>query len=126
MPGDVEPEFVGLLQASIAFMDALRDLGLDKSVTVNLDREDGLRIFELVAGVRHASAEAWSQLGNSVRPGHSSLKVAGVTYQWPAADAAVRASAILSGHVLMTLMPENANDNLGRKAIAQRGYGYED
>jgi hypothetical protein len=126
MPGEVEPRLIGLLQASIAFMDALRDLGLEKGVRVDLDREDGLRILELVAGGRHASAESWSQLGNPARQGLNSLNVAGVSFQWPTAETAVRAVSVLRSHALVSLLPDGANDNLGRKAVAHLGYGYED
>ncbi len=65
-------------------------------------------------------------MGKSERNGLNSLKVADVTYQWPAAQAATRALAVLQSHVLVSRLPDSANDNPGRKAIAQRGYGYDD
>ena len=126
MQEEVDPQLVGLLQASIAFKDALRDLGLGDGVRIDLDREDGLRVLELIAGVRHASAEVWSQRGRSARNGLNSLKVAGVTYQWPAPEVATQAMSALVSHALAARLPDCANDNPGRKAIAQRGYGYED
>lgn len=108
---DVDPHLVGVLRASMALTDALRDLGAREAVSVRLSREDGLALLRLVAGASHTEAEIWSQQGRPVRAGFHSLKISGLTFEWP--------SAVLTGHAA-------ANDNLRIVSPAQRAYGQED
>ncbi|MFM8746902.1 MAG: hypothetical protein ACKOED_09590 [Aestuariivirga sp.] len=126
MQEDIDLKLVDLLRVSIALKDALRDLGFRDNVRIDLDREDGLLVLELVSGARHAGAEEWSQHGKPHRNGFNSLKVAGVTYQWPAPELASQALAALRSHVLVSRLPDCANDNHGRQAIARGGYGFDD
>jgi hypothetical protein len=90
MSGDVDPRLIGLLQGVLALGDSLRDAGTAGEVTVRLGREDGLAVLQLVAGASHAEAEAASQRGNLRRHGVNSLRLAGLTFEWPRSDAARR------------------------------------
>ena len=101
MPGEVEPRLMNVLQGSMGLADALRDLGATGDLTVRLTRQDGLLLLEIVTGVRDPSAVAWSERGRAPKRGLHSLKVAGITFEWPVeADARLPAG------------DEAANDNI--------------
>lgn len=87
MPGEVDPRLLGLLQGVMGLADALRDAGSSGDVSVRLGRPDGLLLLQLVAGANDAEAESWSQRGRPRGSGFCSLKIAGVTFEWPEATA---------------------------------------
>jgi hypothetical protein len=124
MPVEFDPRLLGLLQSALGLGDSLNDVGTMDDVTVQLSREDGLKVLKLVAGANDADAEAFSQQGRTSRHGVNSLSLAGVTFEWPRADAARRrpqASRLFStapGHVGMAV-----NDN---DIPTKRYYGFED
>lgn len=68
MAGELDPCLVGLLKAALGLVDALHDMGAERGVAVKLDRAAGLKVRQL-AGAR---------AGNSI-------KLAGVTFEWPKA-----------------------------------------
>lgn len=90
MFGDFDLRLVDFLRGSMGFTDALRDIGLSGRVSVNLAREEGLRLLKLVQGVSEPSAEEWSQRGRPLKPGWNSLSLAGITFEWPRAMGALR------------------------------------
>jgi hypothetical protein len=93
MRGDVDPRLVEFLKGSLGLTDALRLIGIKDGATVSFDREDGLRLLELVAGTSDEDAEEWSQRGRATRSGRNSLKVAGLVYEWPRVAVRTRAAA---------------------------------
>jgi hypothetical protein len=103
-----DPALVAVLRAAMQLADAMRDIGAKDEMTLRLSREDGLALLRLVAGANHAQAEAFSQRGQPQRPGVSSLKVAGLTFEWP--------SDALAGTMV-------ANDNRQAFGAGQRACG---
>jgi hypothetical protein len=83
MRGDVDPRLVEFLKGAIGLADALRLIGITGPQCFSLQREDGLRLLELVAGASDEEAENFSQRGRGGRPGWNSLKVAGLLFEWP-------------------------------------------
>ncbi|MFN4142940.1 MAG: hypothetical protein ACK4HL_13955 [Aestuariivirga sp.] len=102
---------MNVLQGSMGLADALRDVGATGDLIVRLGRQDGLLLLEIVTGLRDPSAEVWSQRGRALKPGVHSLKVAGITFEWPAeAEAGIPAG------------DEAANDNSPRPLrVGMRG-----
>lgn len=68
MAADMDPRLIGLLRASLDFVDALRDIGVAGEIGVVLEREGGARLSELV----------------EVRGG-TSARIAGLAFEWPKA-----------------------------------------
>lgn len=87
MAGDVDPRLINLLQGVLRLSDSMRDVGVAGEVTIQLGREDGLKILELVAGASDAEAEAFSQQGRPQKHGVYSLSIAGITVEWPRPNA---------------------------------------
>lgn len=83
MKGDVDPHLVEFLKGSLALADALQTIGIVGEASVNLNRQDGLRLLELVAGTRDEEAEEWSQQGRFGRPGWNRVKVSDLVFEWP-------------------------------------------
>lgn len=69
MDGELDPRLIGLLRASLGFVDALRDIGVQGEIAVRLERDDARQLLSVV----------------DVR-GKSSVRVAGITFEWPKAD----------------------------------------
>lgn len=87
MPGEVDHRLINLLQGILRLTDSMRDAGVAGEVTIQVGREDGLKILELVAGSSDPEAEAFSQQGRPQRHGVFSLSVAGLTVEWPRPNA---------------------------------------
>jgi len=87
MPGDVDPRLISLLQGVLRLTDSMRDAGVAGDITIQLGREDGLRILELVAGASDPEAEVFSQQDRPQKHGVYSLNVAGLTVEWPRPNA---------------------------------------
>ncbi|MFO1130924.1 MAG: hypothetical protein U1E16_02750 [Hyphomicrobiales bacterium] len=68
MAADMDPRLIGLLRASLEFVDALRDIGVTGEIGVLLDRDGGARLTELV----------------EVR-GATNARIAGLAFEWPKA-----------------------------------------
>ena len=83
MRGDVDPHLVEFLKGSLALADALQVIGIRGEASVSLDRRDGLRLLELVAGTSDEEAEEWSQQSRSGRPGWNRVKVSDLVFEWP-------------------------------------------
>lgn len=66
MAGDMDPRLVDLLRASLGLVDALRDIGVEGEIGVNLDRAGALRLLELVDA-----------------RGKTGVGIAGLTFTWP-------------------------------------------
>ena len=116
MPGDMDPRLIALLQAVLGLADALRDAGTAGGGTLRLDREDGLAVLRLVAGADDAEAEALSQRGLAQAPGFNSLKIAGLTFEWPRQDAPQ----------LRRPLPAVASNDNSASHAAKRFYGFEE
>lgn len=71
MAGELDPRLIGLLKASLGFVDALRDIGVAGEVTVRLDRDGARRLREIV--------------DSRGRPG---VRMAGLAFEWPHAEPA--------------------------------------
>lgn len=72
MAGELDPRLIGLLRASLGFVDALRDIGVDGEITVRLDRDGARRLVQVVdAGDR----------------GRHGVNIAGMRFEWPRTDA---------------------------------------
>ena len=72
MAGELDPRLVGLLRASLGFIDALRDIGVEGDVTVRLDRDGARRLVDVV-DVRDR--------------GRNGVNIAGLRFEWPKTDA---------------------------------------
>jgi hypothetical protein len=127
MHGEVDPRLIGVLQAVMGFSDSLRDAGVGGEVNVRLNREDGLLLLALVSGSSDASAEEWSQRGRPKRPGLNSLKVADVSFEWPA-PGSVSESPEAAGLFARrpAALSAAANDNPHEETAALRCYGFEE
>jgi hypothetical protein len=87
MPADVDPHLINLLQGVLRLADSMRDAGVAGDITIQLGREDGLRILKLVAGANDPAAEVFSQQDRPQKHGVYSLNIAGVTVEWPRPNA---------------------------------------
>lgn len=83
MRGEVDLRLVEFLKGAISLADGLRLAGVKAGARLRLEREDGLRLLELVAGASDEDAEDWSQRGRARRPGWNSLTAAGISFEWP-------------------------------------------
>lgn len=68
MAADIDPRLIALLRASLDFVDALRDLGIEGGIGVRLDRVGGERLMQIVDA-----------------RGGTSVGVAGLDFEWPKA-----------------------------------------
>ncbi len=93
MRGGVDPRLVEFLKGAIGLADTLGLIGITGPVRLSLQREDGLRLLELVAGAGDEAAEDVSQRSRSGQPGWNSLKVAGLLFEWPAIHLRMRDTA---------------------------------
>ena len=48
MSGELDPRLIGLLRASLGFVDALRDIGVEGEIAVRIDRDGARRLVQLV------------------------------------------------------------------------------
>ena len=48
MSGELDPRLIGLLRASLGFIDALRDIGVEGDIAVKLDRDGARRLVQVV------------------------------------------------------------------------------
>jgi hypothetical protein len=69
MAGELDPRLIGLLRASLGFVDALRDIGIQGEIAVRLERDDARQLLNVV----------------EIR-GAGSARLAGLTFEWPKAD----------------------------------------
>lgn len=69
MAGELDPRLIGLLKASLGFVDALRDLGVEGEIAVRLDR-DGARRLQDIMDTR----------------GKPGIRLAGLVFEWPNAE----------------------------------------
>lgn len=69
MDGELDPRLIGLLRATLDFVDALRDVGVASDIAVRLDREGALHLLR-VAQAR----------------GRDGISLAGLRFEWPSAD----------------------------------------
>lgn len=65
MAGELDPRLIGLLRASLAMMDALRDIGVQGEVAVRLDWDGAHCLREVVEAKTNG------------------LRLAGLTFEWP-------------------------------------------
>ncbi|MCA3561296.1 MAG: hypothetical protein IOC82_09755 [Aestuariivirga sp.] len=72
MSGELDPRLVGLLKASLSFIDALRDIGVEGEIAVKIDR-DGARQLVNVVDVHER--------------GRNGVNIAGLRFEWPKTDA---------------------------------------
>lgn len=68
MAADMDPRLIGLLRASLDFVDALREIGVEGEIGVRLDRDGGLRLMQLVEA-----------------RGDTRAYLAGISFEWPKA-----------------------------------------
>lgn len=66
MPVERDFRLIGLLRATLGFVDGLRDIGVEGEIAVRLDRAGARRLLDVVD----------ARGGNSVR-------LAGLTFEWP-------------------------------------------
>jgi hypothetical protein len=66
MAGELDPRLIGLLRASLGFVDALRDIGVAGEIAVRLDREGARHLLQVV-GTR----------------GRAGTRLAGLAFEWP-------------------------------------------
>lgn len=71
MSDQLDPRLIGLLKASLGFIDALRDIGVQGEIAVRLDR-DGARSLVNVVDVRDR--------------GRNGVNIAGLRFEWPKTD----------------------------------------
>lgn len=71
MSGELDPRLIGLLRASLGFIDALRDIGVEGEVAVRLDRDGARQLVNLV-DVRDR--------------GRNGVNIAGLRFEWPKTD----------------------------------------
>ncbi|WP_146256138.1 hypothetical protein [Aestuariivirga litoralis] len=71
MAGELDPRLIGLLRASLGFIDALRDIGVEGEIAVRLDR-DGARRLVNVVDVKDR--------------GRHGVNIAGLRFEWPKTD----------------------------------------
>ena len=69
MSGELDPRLIALLRASLGFVDALRDIGIQGEIAVRLERDDARQLLNVV----------------DVR-GKAGARLAGITFEWPKAD----------------------------------------
>lgn len=72
MADELDPRLIALLRASLGFVDALRDIGVEGEIGVRLDR-DGARRLVQVVDVRDR--------------GRHGVNIAGLRFEWPKTDA---------------------------------------
>lgn len=87
MPGDSDPRLVNFLRGVLGLTDVLRDAGASGELILHVNREDGLKLLQLVAGACDAEAEALSQQGRPQKHAVHSLSIAGLTVEWPRPNA---------------------------------------
>jgi hypothetical protein len=66
MPGERDIRLIGLLRATLGFVDGLRDIGVEGEIAVRLDRAGARRLLDVV----------------DARGGYS-VRLAGLTFEWP-------------------------------------------
>lgn len=71
MAGELDPRLIGLLKASLGFVDALRDIGVEGEIAVRLDRDGARQLVNLV-DVRDR--------------GRNGVRIAGLRFEWPKTD----------------------------------------
>ena len=71
MSGQLDPRLIGLLRASLGFIDALRDIGVEGEIAVRLDRDGARQLVNLV-DVRDR--------------GRNGVNIAGLRFEWPKTD----------------------------------------
>lgn len=71
MSGELDPRLIGLLRASLGFVDALRDIGVEGEIAVRIDRDGARRLVQLV-DVRDR--------------GRHGVNIAGLQFEWPKTD----------------------------------------
>ncbi len=69
MPGERDIRLIGLLRATLGFVDGLRDIGVEGEIAVRLDRAGARRLLDVV----------------DARGGYS-VRLAGLTFEWPRHD----------------------------------------
>ena len=71
MSGELDPRLIGLLRASLGFIDALRDIGVEGEIAVRLDRDGARQLVNLVDVRDH---------------GRNGVNIAGLRFEWPKTD----------------------------------------
>jgi hypothetical protein len=66
MPGERDIRLIGLLRATLGFVDGLRDIGVEGEIAVRLDRAGARRLLDVV----------------DARRGYP-VRLAGLTFEWP-------------------------------------------
>lgn len=69
MAGELDPRLIALVRASLGFVDALRDIGVQGEIAVRLARDDARQLLNVV----------------DVR-GTTGTRLAGLTFDWPNTD----------------------------------------
>jgi hypothetical protein len=126
MSGEVDPRLIGVLKSVLALVDQMRDAGVEGDLRLRLGREDGLRLLELAAGTSDAAAEEWSQRGQPRQFGRNSLKMAGLTFEWPQLGTPEEHDLVLTGIFTPSRPSRPANDNLRQASAVRRFYGFEE
>ena len=66
MPGERDIRLIGLLRATLGFVDELRDIGVAGDIAVRLDRAGARRLLDVVDA-----------------RGGCPVQIAGLTFEWP-------------------------------------------
>ncbi len=69
MPGERDIRLIGLLRATLGFVDGLRDIGVEGEIAVRLDRTGARRLLDVV----------------DARGGYP-VRIAGLTFEWPKSE----------------------------------------
>jgi len=72
MADELDPRLIALLRASLGFVDALRDIGVEGEIAVRLDRDGARRLVQVV---------------DARDRGRHGVNIAGLRFEWPKTDA---------------------------------------
>lgn len=71
MAGELDPRLIGLLRASLGFVDALRDIGVQGEISVRLDRDGARSLVNVI---------------DTENRGRHGISIAGLRFEWPKTD----------------------------------------
>ncbi|MCA3556030.1 hypothetical protein [Aestuariivirga sp.] len=72
MSGELDARLAGLLKASLGFVDALRDIGVEGDIAVRIDRDGARQLVNVI---------------DVCDRGRNGVNIAGLRFEWPRTDA---------------------------------------
>ena len=87
------------------FGDELKAVGLQEEVRVHLSREDGLRLLKTVTRCNSPMIERHAQEKFTIENGNNCLRIAGLLFSWPTADACPSQIQAMDGSNAIDITP---------------------